>query len=466
MRLFSNKRKTTKKIVPGLAALFIAILCSQAHADACWDPEHYKNVQYKGSVGSLRPFNQSTPIANAVIEPAWYFKSGTSFWTPGFVQGKSNNQGNFSFSGRSCMAANKANPAIGFIRVWAPGHIAKVVSASIYGDTVDIGKVVLAPAKKTVGWAGLRESFYGATSNGFDEVNPDAEVYNFPSVDDYSAGIKNTSAAWVTTVYNTAIWNVTEVDYDTQGIIMQFAKPNNAPNDSKFTFTTKLGKKDFELNHDAYLNKFDQDSKSRIFLGIEPGHANINTTIKLILEKYKNHSSVAGISVDTEFYEYAGEWDDESQWPAHPCANPDKPEALLGCNKKVSDDTALYWDMLIKSYNPSYRLILKHWNPAALPPKYRGDIIFVTDTQETGSLKNHQNEVAAWSKAFAGNDIMLQAGYPADWDWISALSPNDTAKLPYEMAKAMLPQIDSHQAFGIVWVDFSLRKTFPKIFKK
>lgn len=452
-----------REIMTYLFPLCALAVTGVASAKACWDPEHHIDVSYKGIVKYYDTNNVLKIVSNALIAPAWYFKDETTLWTPSFIQKKNDTAtGKFNVTGRGCMSATQAHPAKGFIRIWAPGFAEKIISANIYGKTVDLGVVILSDQEKRYGWAGLRESFYGATSDGFSN-HPDKEVFTFPSVAKYTKGIKETSTPFVTMTYRTSIWNVTEVDYDTKGIIMQFAKPANIPNDPLFTFTTSLGEHDFQMNHDAYLNKFDQDSFSRIFLGIEPGHANITKTIKLILDKYKSHASVAGISIDTEFYNYAGEWDDKSQWPAHPCANPDKPESLLGCNEKVGNDLALYWDMLIKSYNPQYRLILKHWNPEALPPKYRGDIIFATDTQETGSLANHKSEFKIWGTAFSGNDVMLQAGYPADWSWIKKLSP-DTTKLPRKMADEMRTVLDKRQGFGIIWVDFSMRKTFPDIF--
>jgi hypothetical protein len=184
--------------------------------------------------------------------------------------------------------------------------------------------------------------------------------------------------------------------------------------------------------NERYLSHFDQ-AGIKVFLQVEPAHADMLTLIDLVLGRYKHHSCVIGFGVDVEWHREA----DRRGWGI-----------------PVDDEMARQWEARVKSHNPSYRLFLKHWDPDWMPKTYRGDIVFVDDSQELKGLEAMVDEFQnLWADRFYPNSVFFQVGYPSDKPWWQKLdSP------PRTIGRAIARRV--RQTCGIIWVDFSLREVF------
>jgi hypothetical protein len=183
----------------------------------------------------------------------------------------------------------------------------------------------------------------------------------------------------------------------------------------------------FEANDrfESYLDYFDEVGV-KVFLQVESGNANVSRLIRKILSRYHHHPSVAGFGVDVEWYKIKRNAE----------------------GKRVSNRNARKWERIVKSYNPDYRLFLKHWEQTKMPSKYRGDIIFVDDSQGFSGLNSMVNEFTNWIDAFPQNTVFFQYGYEADKPWWDNLN-----NPPVDIANAILNVDDSA---GVFWVDFTI----------
>lgn len=185
--------------------------------------------------------------------------------------------------------------------------------------------------------------------------------------------------------------------------------------------------------HEEFLSAFDK-AGIKVFLQVEPANADMITLIDLVLSRYKHHACVIGFGVDVEWHREA----DNPEWGA-----------------KVDDTMAQQWEARVKSHNPKYRLFLKHWDNRWMPPKYRGDIVFVDDSQELNDLNAMVTEfVNDWADYFHPNTVFFQIGYPSDRPWWQQLNTP-----PKTIGEALRTRIK--QDCGIFWVDFTLRETLP-----
>jgi hypothetical protein len=91
-----------------------------------------------------------------------------------------------------------------------------------------------------------------------------------------------------------------------------------------------------------------------------------------------------------------------------------------------------------------------------MPPNYRGDIVFVDDSQIFDNFGEMLDEfVDYWAEYFAPNMVFFQIGYPSDRPWWQKMS-----NPPKDMGKAIAQRIS--QRCGIFWVDFTLRDVFQE----
>jgi hypothetical protein len=149
-----------------------------------------------------------------------------------------------------------------------------------------------------------------------------------------------------------------------------------------------------------------------------------------VLDRYRHHPSVIGFGVDGEWHQYS----QHNDWGV-----------------PIDDESAEKWERLVKSYNPDYQLFLKHWDRKWMPKNYRGDIIFVSDSQMFKNKNHMLSEFTEyWGKYFYPNTVFYQIGYPADKElWRSFDNP---------IKKWGVSLANSHQQnIGIFWVDFSLK---------
>jgi len=185
-------------------------------------------------------------------------------------------------------------------------------------------------------------------------------------------------------------------------------------------------------DHERFLSDFDFHG-IRVFLQVEPSDADMGILVDLVMNRYKHHPCVVGFGVDVEWYRET----------SHP-----------GWGAKVPNDTARAWEARVKRHGSDYRLFLKHWDHGWMPQQYRGDIVFVNDSQGFPNLQSMVNEFKNWGRFFRPNRVFFQIGYEADQNWWGRLTcPPET------MGKAIADQIE--QQCGIFWVDFTLSDVLP-----
>ena len=182
---------------------------------------------------------------------------------------------------------------------------------------------------------------------------------------------------------------------------------------------------------EAALSLFDELG-FRIWLQVEPRYASVEQLLHIILKRYGHHRSIVGVGIDVEWYK---------------STDPDAGEP-------VTDDQARSWLAIARSYNPQYRLFLKHWLPEKMPPTVRDGILFVDDSQIFDSLDAMIDEFEQWGKTFAPSPVAYQYGYPSDrpW-WIKLKNP------PKDIGDRILKVAPNTE--GLFWVDFSVLEVFP-----
>lgn len=262
-------------------------------------------------------------------------------------------------------------------------------------------------------WAGVRSSTYG--------IRDGAQI-PFPTSAQWESAMKTMSGYFPGSTPSATIWLVGEVDYANHGMILEFPRPDNGQNYGplyQFQSTDK---------HEPYLDYFDTHG-IQVSLQIEPGDADIPTLIDLVLNRYKHHPSVIGLTVDAEWINKTSDTDVETP---------------------VTNAQAQAWEQRVKGHNAGYRMILKHFNESNLPPAYRGDIIFVCDDELNGSYSAFLAEHKQFADFFYPSDVMFQIGYPSDRSWWS----QRPAPIPQSIGRDLTAQ--TRQNHGVLWVDFSI----------
>ncbi len=282
----------------------------------------------------------------------------------------------------------------------------------------DKGQEIIYNINEPVKFAGLRSSWYG--------IN-----YDFTN-EQWKKMSGNITGFFPGTPKSTHIWIVGGLL--TPGTCdLEFSKPDSKTY-GHITFTPNK-----KLDHEKMLTYFDANGIS-VYLQVESGMANIDTLIDLVLNQYKHHQCVAGFGVDVEWYQVDGSDPNETV--------------------PITDNLAKSWEQKIKSYNPNYRLFLKHWEKSIMPPRFRGEIIFVDDSQGFGSLSEMTNEFSGWANYFSPSTVMFQVGYREDYNWWK----NETNP-PKVIGEQIAQKItDDVQEIGIIWVDFTLNPNdYPEL---
>lgn len=184
-------------------------------------------------------------------------------------------------------------------------------------------------------------------------------------------------------------------------------------------------------HNEPYLTDFDQ-SGLKVWLQVEPGAADVETLIDLVMQRYKHHACVIGFGIDVEWYRAN--------------AYPD--------GRKITDNEAEKWEQRLKSLDTNYSLFLKHWDPKWMPPSYRGGIFFIDDSQQFSSIDQMITEFTSWGAMFAPNPVGFQFGYESDRVWWGRYP--DPAKT---VGNAILANVAN--AKGFFWVDFTIATVFP-----
>jgi len=259
-----------------------------------------------------------------------------------------------------------------------------------------------------VALAGARSSAYG--------IKP------FPSPEGWTTALK-TIAGYFPGSTPVGIWIVGRLDGRTTGINMEFPRPDDGVDyGGLFTFAESD-------KHEPFLNQFDANG-IKVFLQVEPGFADVDRCIDLVLKQYQHHPSVIGWGIDVEWFNNA---------------------KTDGPNAKATDQLAKDWEARVKSYNPKYRLFVKHFRQGDLPPAYRGDVVFVDDSQQFKTVDSFLAEYKEFAEFFYPNTVLFQIGYRADKTWWGGVA----APIPKTLGERLAAQ--TRQDCGIVWVDFTLR---------
>lgn len=258
--------------------------------------------------------------------------------------------------------------------------------------------------------AGIRSSTYG--------INP------FPNSDWWFNATSDMAAKYPGSE-PAVIWIL---GYTTNnGCYLNFPNPTPGTNYSRISF----GSSDKNEN---YLNDFDSRGV-KVWLQVEPGLADVETLINLVLTKYGHHSSIVGFGVDVEWYK-------TSQYNE---------------GKAVTDAEAEAWATKVRSFNQDYLLFTKHWLINKMPPTYRTGIVFVDDSQIFPNMQSMIDEFEDWANAFSPADVAFQYGYNSDKVWWQNLSDP-----PKDIGDAIMNVCPNTS--GLFWVDFTAYTIWPQGF--
>jgi len=262
--------------------------------------------------------------------------------------------------------------------------------------------------------AGLRSSRYGIEEAGFSSF-PDSTWW-VNSAEDMASRFTEATPGY--------IWIVGDIDEGvTEDCMLNFPSPDGTYEHVQFSDTDQ---------NEAYLDAFDA-AGHEAWLQVESGDADMNTLIDLVLNQYGQHPSVIGFGVDAEWYKSSQE----------------------AYGVPVTDAEAENWEAMVKSHNSSYRLFLKHFRESNLPPNYRGDIVFVDDSQGFNGLNNVIEEFANWGAHFDPAPVEFQFGYKRDKKWWNKLSDP-----PGDIGNAILSNVPNTS--GLYWVDFTANLFWPE----
>jgi len=246
----------------------------------------------------------------------------------------------------------------------------------------------------------------------------------FPSAD-YWTNVGNSIASKFQNFSPSGIWIISL--YIDNGNT-QFNFPSNGLSISHVSF---IGSD----QNEQYLSKFDMEG-IKVWLQVEPGAASVDTLIHIALSRYGHHSCVVGFGVDVE-------WLDAQSYSG---------------GRKVTNAEAERWEKKVKSFDSTYTLFLKHYSQSWMPTTYRGNILFVDDSQDFTFSSNPFNamisEFKSWGQSFSKNKVAFQFGYKADEVWWNKLSD------PVKTIGDKLIQNVTNCA-GLFWVDFTINKIFP-----
>ncbi len=280
-------------------------------------------------------------------------------------------------------------------------------------SSISLSNIPIAKASPggTVINAGCRSSIYG--------IDP------FPSNEEWEQDIKIMASNWPGSTPS-GVWIVGILSLpDKEACRLEFPAPDN--DNYPYIIFENVDR------HENYLDYFDNHG-IKVWLQVEPAFADLPTLIDLVLDRYEHHECVIGFGVDVEWHQYSK-------------------QARFGV--EVTDEQAENWEAHVKSHNEDYTLFLKHFWYTYMPPVYRGDIVFIDDSQNFSSLQDMVDEFRdMWAVKFYPNIVGFQYGYPADKNWWDDL-PNP----PKDIGDAIAAEVE--QDMGMFWVDFTLRDVFP-----
>jgi hypothetical protein len=210
----------------------------------------------------------------------------------------------------------------------------------------------------------------------------------------------------------------------TTSTFMPFPKPSGTYPNVTFGTTDAI---------EPLLTAYD-NAGLKVYLQVESADADIPMLMDLIMNRYKQHPSVMGFGVDVEWYH-------QKQYPD---------------GRPLTDSEVNSWATKVTTYNPNYSLMVKHWDWSYLSNARPSNVLFLTDSEQLGSLSNATSEYIAWIDHFGSAQVGFQIGYPSDMSWWGNLS--DPASSIINPVIAARPNANIG---AVYWVDFSVLKVFP-----
>lgn len=208
---------------------------------------------------------------------------------------------------------------------------------------------------------------------------------------------------------------------------IEFQKPADY-HGSTANMTFRRGNK---LNHERALAAYDAQGVKAI-IQFEPGNADVTACFDLARVAFGHHPCVVGLAIDAEWFR-TKESKDQTGLP-------------------ISDADAQRWLEQVLRFNPAWLLVLKHFEPKHLPPKYRHPHLWLlTDSQDFAGQTEWMTDMRDWADAFKGSPIGAQFGYPKDQKWWGK-----TALPPVELGWALMHQLPDYRM--ILWVDFTANR--------
>ncbi|MBN2618661.1 MAG: hypothetical protein JXR64_10180 [Spirochaetales bacterium] len=192
----------------------------------------------------------------------------------------------------------------------------------------------------------------------------------FPGKEEWVNSIKQISKKVNNNSRPALLWNVGT--YLKNGIKLSFPGKSES-NNHYFT--------EIDLNSEYF--KYFSNKKIDVFLIFEPGVADISETLKLILGNYSSYKSVKGICIDLEWYDI---------------------------NKMVTKEEISKWLTVIHSYNPKYKLIIKHWNINMIESFNNKNLIFLQNMDNIENIDEFIKRYKLWARKFYPNRIGLKLG--------------------------------------------------------
>jgi hypothetical protein len=201
------------------------------------------------------------------------------------------------------------------------------------------------------------------------------------------------------------------------------------------TYTTAGMQADPEVMFDAF-----DATGLKILIGIEPGNADIDVLADKILNEYKHHPSIIGMSVDAEWFKGTG-------------------SVVM-----TAEDITNFRDA-VETVDPDYVTAVKHYDTSKLTAGV-ARVVYYTDTCNYSSLAAAVDDYVAWAAYFSANRVGYQFGYdefevgtPDDQDWWGPLGTGGQPAV--DIVDAILTERPNTDIFMIYWVDFTISTQFP-----
>jgi hypothetical protein len=170
----------------------------------------------------------------------------------------------------------------------------------------------------------------------------------------------------------------------------------------------------------------------KVWLQVESSGCDMSMLIDLVFTQYGNHPSVIGFGVDDEWYQ----------------------NKSYRNGKPITDAEAQAWVAQVRTYDPAYKVFLKHWLTSQMPPTTRDGLVFVDDSQGFKSMDKMMTEFAAWGQYFNPAPVGYQFGYAADRSWWSKLTD-----APKTIGNGILARVPN--TMDLFWVDFTAHDIWP-----